>query len=397
MAGQKFTLTFDAQLNVNQMKGALNEIQKGLSGLNLPQNITNGLQNTFNQLAKEVQNFEALTSKSLNGNFDTRKIENSATKIERLFRSLQIQVKDLGNLSGKSLQKLFPDSAIKQISAGEKALSEYGRTVDQISSKVDAATKKVQEWQDKLSGRITQRDNQAQLVEDLKNNAKSVGELAQSNGVKQSIADYEALEKALDDAKQKLAEYQQAVANGERKANKITESGLTSQVNKLQATKDAYDQQAQAIKVAETQLKSYENAVNAATQKVAEYQATLQRVQQASGTEQLQAITKLFQDLSNAGFDTSKYTQDLQGAQQAVRDYEQTVSQGLVSAVNQASSAINNQSDVIQRNTEDTRQNALAQSQLNDRMRDVSALKSRIQYFFGLNNTINLFRNAVRE
>ena len=29
-------------------------------------------------------------------------------------------------------------------------------------------------------------------------------------------------------------------------------------------------------------------------------------------------------------------------------------------------------------------------------MRDVSALKSRIQYFFGLNNTINLFRNAVR-
>ena len=35
MAGQKFTLTFDANLNVSQMKGALADIQKGLNNLNL--------------------------------------------------------------------------------------------------------------------------------------------------------------------------------------------------------------------------------------------------------------------------------------------------------------------------------------------------------------------------
>jgi len=30
-------------------------------------------------------------------------------------------------------------------------------------------------------------------------------------------------------------------------------------------------------------------------------------------------------------------------------------------------------------------------------MKDVDALKSRIQYFFGLNNAINLFRRAIRS
>ena len=44
MAGQKFTLTFDANLNVSQMKGALGQIQNTLNGLHLPQNVTKALQ-----------------------------------------------------------------------------------------------------------------------------------------------------------------------------------------------------------------------------------------------------------------------------------------------------------------------------------------------------------------
>ena len=55
MAGQKFTLTFDANFNVSQMKGALADIQKGLNNLSLPQNITKGLQDTFNRLYKPYE------------------------------------------------------------------------------------------------------------------------------------------------------------------------------------------------------------------------------------------------------------------------------------------------------------------------------------------------------
>ena len=396
MAGQKFTLTFDANLNVSQMKGALADIQKGLNNLNLPQNITKGLQDTFNRLSKEVQNFEVLTSKDLTGKMDTRKIENSANKISNLFKTLQIQVKDLSSLSGKSLEKLFPDNAIKSITAGENALKSYNQTIKQIESTLTGATKKVQEWQDKLAGRTAQRNTQAQVVEDLKAQAKSVSELASAQGVKQSISDYKELEAAIQQAKQNIEDYNNAVANGDRKANQITARGLQNTLAKLEATKNAYDQQANAIKNAETQLKSYDNAVNGAQQKIAEFQATLDRLNQSAGQDKAQALTKLFQDLNNAGFDTSKYTQDLEGAKQAVDDFKQSIASGLVQSVQAASDAINNNSNIVERNTQDVRENSEVQAQLDARMRDVSALKSRIQYFFGLNNTINLFRNAVR-
>lgn len=396
MAGQKFTLTFDANLNVSQMKGALADIQKGLNNLNLPQNITKGLQDTFNRLSKEVQNFEVLTSKDLTGKMDTRKIENSANKISNLFKTLQIQIKDLSSLSGKSLEKLFPDNAIKSITAGENALKSYNQTIKQIESTLTGATKKVQEWQDKLAGRTAQRNTQAQVVEDLKAQVKSVSELASAQGVKQSISDYKELEAAIQQAKQNIEDYNNAVANGDRKANQITARGLQNVLTKLEATKNAYDQQANAIKAAEALLKSYDNAVNGAQQKIAEFQATLDRLNQTAGQDKAQALTKLFQDLNNAGFDTSKYKQDLEGAKQAVDDFKQSIASGLTQSVQAASDAINNNSNVIERNTQDVRENSAAQAQLDARMRDVSSLKSRIQYFFGLNNTINLFRNAVR-
>ena len=396
MAGQKFTLTFDAQMNVNQMKGALNQIQSSLNGLHLPQNITKELQDTFNKLSKEVQNFEVLTNKDLTGKMDTRKIENSANKISSLFKTLQIQVKDLGSLSGKSLEKLFPANAIKSITAGENAIKNYGETVKQIESTLTKATKKVQEWQDRLAGRTAQRDNQAQVVEDLKAQAKSVSELASAQGIKQSISDYKELEAAIKQAKQDIENYNNAVANGDRKANQITAKGLQNTLAKLEATKNAYDQQANAIKIAETVLKSYDNAVKGAEQKVAEFQATLDRLNQSAGQDKAQALTKLFQDLNNAGFDTSKYKQDLEGAKQAVDDFKQAIASGLIQSVQAASDVVNNNSGVIEKNTQDVRENSAAQEQLNARMRDVSALKSRIQYFFGLTNTINLFRQAVR-
>ena len=73
MAGQKFTLTFDANLNVSQMKGALGQIQSALNGLHLPQNITKGLQGSFDNLSKEIQSFEAALSKDITSKADFNK------------------------------------------------------------------------------------------------------------------------------------------------------------------------------------------------------------------------------------------------------------------------------------------------------------------------------------
>ena len=78
MAGQRFTLTFDANLEVSKMKGALGEIQKSLNGLQLPQNVTKGLQSTFQKLSEEIRNFEVQAGKDITGKADFSKLEKSA-------------------------------------------------------------------------------------------------------------------------------------------------------------------------------------------------------------------------------------------------------------------------------------------------------------------------------
>jgi len=49
-----------------------------------------------------------------------------------LFEKLRIQIKDLGNLSSKDLEKLLPDSVIKNINTANTALKTYNDTLNTI-------------------------------------------------------------------------------------------------------------------------------------------------------------------------------------------------------------------------------------------------------------------------
>ena len=215
--------------------------------------------------------------------------------------------------------------------------------------------------------------------------------------LKEPINDVKDLQNAWNEAKQKLTEYQEAVKNGDRKPNKITEQGLQNLVAKIEATINAWNQQQNAIAQAESRLKQFTTSAENAKNKIAEIQVTLQRLQSESGTGKATALQQLFDQLNNAGFDTSKYTNDIQGATQAVRDFENAQMQLAQTGVANATNQINQQDSSVQKLTNDTRTCVEQNRQLNTQMRDVDALKSRIQYFFGLNNAINLFRRAVRS
>ena len=88
--GQRFTLTFDAQLNVGQMKGAIGNIQSELNRLQLPPNLTRGITSTLSSLEKEIRNFEVAAGKDLGNKNNFNALERSAEKIQTLFKDLQI-------------------------------------------------------------------------------------------------------------------------------------------------------------------------------------------------------------------------------------------------------------------------------------------------------------------
>lgn len=393
---QKFTLTFDAQLNVGQMKGALSNIQSELNKLKLPAGVDKGLQDTFTKLSNEIKNFENLTNKSSFTSADFKQVEKSATKISDLFSHLQSQVKTLGSLSNKELQKLFPADTVKKIEAGEKALDSYQSTIDQLNNKLATANDRLKALQTKLQVRIQNKDTAQANVDNLINSAQSINDLAKTEGVKQDIQTYKELEAALKAARQAKDDYDKAVGSGSRKANSITEAGLNKTISRLEAVKKAYDDQTNAIKTAQQVLTAAKGQVTRTYNEIAEAQLNLTQAQKEAFAGSATAIQQLFQDLSNAGFDTSKYKPDIDNAKQAVDDYVAVIRNQLLASIQSVDNALNSNEQAYEDNRREVEENALANQRLDERMRDVSALKSRIQYFFGLSNAINLVKRAIR-
>ena len=175
MAQQKFTLTFDAQLNVSQMKGALSELQGSLNKLNIPDSMGKGIQNTMSQLQKEILNFETKASKQITNKSDFTNIEKSAEKIVELYNKLKIQVKDVTGMSGKDLEKLFPASVTQNINTATKALSNYKNELKKAEQNVNSAQQAV----NKLNQQIAQENGKKILTtdqfKDLKNQVKDAG------------------------------------------------------------------------------------------------------------------------------------------------------------------------------------------------------------------------------
>lgn len=393
---QKFTLTFDAQLNISQMKSALSNIQSELNKLKLSTGADRGLQDTFTKLSNEVKNFENLTNKSSFTSADFKQVERSATKISDLFSNLQSQVKALGSLSDKELQKLFPSDAVNKIQAGEKALDAYQSAIDQLNGKLATANDRLKTLQSKLQVRIQNKDAAQINVDNLTNNVQSINDLAKAEGVKQEIQTYKELEAALNSARQAKANYDQAVANGSRKANSITEAGLNKTISRLEAVKQAYDDQTNAIKMAQQVLSAAKGQVTRTYNDIAEAQLNLTQIQKETFTGSAAAVQQLFQDLNNAGFDTSKYTADIDGAKQAITEYVDVIRNQLLASIQSVDNALDSNGHAYEDNRKKIEENILANQRLDERMRDVSMLKKRIQYFFGLTNTINLVKSAIR-
>ena len=133
------------------MKGALNEIQKSLNNLHLPQNATKGLQGTFSKLSEEIQKFEVAAGKEIGSKADFSKIEKSATRIGELFGTLKRQISELTGKSGKELEKLFPEDITKKITNATNALNTYKEATNAAKQAMTNAAKEVDKFNKKLN------------------------------------------------------------------------------------------------------------------------------------------------------------------------------------------------------------------------------------------------------
>lgn len=389
MAKEKFTLQFDALLNVSQMKGALNSVQGELNKLKLPSNVTRELQNTFQKLSTEVKNFENATSGGVSSKSDFTRLESSAKKILGLYDKLQNQVQGLQNLSGSSLEKLFPEQVVNNIKAAKAALIDYQRALqtattnlekaqsaqDKIQSKINSEQGKkavTSEEYKKISGDLKEAESQLEtyrtkireVSEEIKNLENSLKAPKKSSTYRQYITE-------LDELKQKEVAFQQEVT---RLATE--KAGVTTN-----------EKQAEALAKLNIQ---YQEAL----QKVAEYKQALENLQSSSAGGAIDQLLNTIGQLT--GTDLSSSTNKIEDATAALENYINAAAQGAQGGLQAFGQALTANRAPLEQTNEDLRRGRIEQEQYDARVKDVSALKHRIQYFLGLNNAVNLLRRAIR-
>lgn len=391
MGSQKYTLTFDAQFNISQMKAALTQIQSSLGNLHLPQNITKGLEGTFRKLSKEVSEFEVAASKDITKKSDFTKVEKSADRIISQFERLKLQIKDLSNLPDANLEKLFPKTITDNLNKAKAALKQYDNQVLKYTQDITKAQGKVQDAQNAINRENSKTVLSENKFKQLKTEIKDVEDALTT--YKQLLTDLnnkeQALSQQLGQNKNKSSRYRQVVKDIQDTKTAIAtlQTQLTSLTNQFanSTTNTAHAKDLAKLNQEYTQ----------ATQNLANLQAALanlQSTQVGGGVEQLiREIEKL------TGLDLSKLPISMKTVADAITTYLTSNLGNLRNNFNQVTQSLNGLGGAFTNNKDHIQDFNQELEEFDTRAKDINALKMRITYFFGLNNAIQLARRAVRS
>lgn len=392
---QKFEIIFDASMNVGQIRGSVNEIQKSLSSISLPQNLTTKFSTIIGNLSKELDNFERLAQRGFETKGDFSQFEKSGKKVLDLFDDLKYSVSSLTKMSDKDLEKLFPKELSSNIKEAKSALTEYTRAAAEQEKEIKKQQRTIENFEKSLAKlKDTQKKTEQKTTVDdtkykeLQNQVKEAENALVSLQKKQEELNTQSqqLESSLK-APKKSSRYRQIQEQLEELNPQVEEAKNTfnnlhtqlSNTTTLDKQKTKLDDLASKISVLEEKL------VNARTE--------LSNTQ--SNTE---AIDKLFTALEKiTGIDLSTFPRTLEGAASAI---DTLVSGGIdevKSKIKDVGNAANNANGPVKEFDENIRKTGDDFDKFDAAARDVEALKQRITYFFGLNNAINLARRAIQN
>ena len=386
MSERKFTIQFDAQLNIDQMKNALNQIQSSFSNLKMPNNIGKNVQKTIDDLQVSLRNFEAMASKGITSKTDFNKLESESNKIVTSFERLKIQLKDINKLSGTDVEKLFPSTIAQNIKDARQEILNYSEALEKTKTSITDQTKTIENLK-------------AQLAEVQNTPIWGGTQTKELNNVNKEI---NSIGQQLDELKRKRDELKNK--NGEpliqpEKSSRWRE--MTKEITELESKLAQLQQREQELKTQRENSTTYAQQakdvkkLNASIAAASEELKQLQQQEQQLNTTNLNELLQLIGKLT--GLDISQFPQSIEGATQALAMFKQQAEQAANGGVQDLNTKTQEAQGAVNGLTGAVDSAGQATAQMDATFNDVKSLKSRIQYFFGLNNVINLFKRGIRS
>ena len=370
MAQQDFMVKIGASMDVSQVEDAIKKLGTSLGQLKIDPKATTDLTKGLEKLKQQVETFKD-KSKNVTDEKDMSELLTLAKGITRTYDSLIAKIKVMSSLSGEAAKKLFPPDTAAKIKAASKALEDY-------RDKIIAAEKSVTKQQDKIDNLNTR----------LQESAKAAG---------LTVDEFKNIEKAVEDARKEVEKYNEELEEA-KKAPRASD-GRTKEgrrVKELTGKRDA----------AQSRLEGLEGNSGAISKQAEEYAKKI-----ADAEVRLRALQKAVADLNAAGGNKLKELTDslkaitglylegknLEEIATALEEMGKTDLANLVTSLQQAGQTAGEAAPNMNKFAEETKDATEKTKQFDKQAGELSSLKSRIAYFFGAQNAINLFKKAIRS
>lgn len=365
------TLSINANLNIQQVLNSIKQIKSNLNGLSLPKNLSQQFGSAASKLEKSLNELSLFSGKELN--IDEAK---QALKIIEDIQKAGVNFQGvLKNIGGLDLKNLKLDSFAKSYDDITNAVKKYEQAVENAKKSTTNAYAKAQAEQKDLKSRITAARSNL--------NEKTV---------KRDVAflDLEAEKQKLEEAKRIAEEYKKTVS--EEVYNKSDQKANVDATGKRVTTLQ------NRVTDIDTTIKNLKKTIADYEKQITQLESTKKRSISATPAVQnaWNEIINLFKGSNVPGVDKiAKY--DLDAVNSALKGLE--TSQGekvkkLLADIQKNASGAAGGVDQLNNSGKSLKGAVTTTEQFN---RELDMMQNRIQYFFGLNNSIQLLKRGLRE
>lgn len=365
------TLSINANLNIQQVLASIKQIRNGLNTLSLPKGLDKQFDSTATKLEKSLNELSTFSGRELK--IDEAK---QALKIIQDIQKAGVSFQGvLNNIGGLDLKSLKLDSFAKSYDDITNAVKKYEQAVENAKKSTTNAYAKAQTEQKDLKSRITAaRSNLNKEV------------------VKRDVAllDLEAEKQKLEEAKRIAEEYKKTVSEevfnkSDQKANvDATEKRVTTLQKRVTDINTTIDNLKKAITDYEKQIAKFESTKKRSISNNPAVQNAWNEIinlLKGSGVSEVDKIDKFNLDAVKSALEGLE-TAQAEKVKQLLGDIQKNAN-GAAGGVDQ----LNNSGKSLKGAVTTT-------EQFN---RELDMMQNRIQYFFGLNNSIQLLKRGLRE
>ena len=383
-AKKLFPSAFDSR--TSDLLSRINQIDAAFQTLGRKQNAFNNLEVEIKGISDRLQEVENLAANKdeLSKTFQeaSQAAKDTTEKVQQLREqmSAQIQLK----ISSESFDKV--QTEVTELEGQLSALTKKGVTTGKGGKGVYQG-KGVGDWEKALKSGTQEEKAQASAALEL---------LRNYNKINQALKEQQ---KLLTDMK-KLQEISSQPGGLEDSKNLKDASKILGNKEQVAQALDAQAQAAERAAIAQNNLNVAENAntekaglqekLAKKTQQLAELKTTIDGLK---GATDLNALTKSVNELTNSNFQPVK--EDLENMAEAVRKVDATAYEQLKQKLSELGIVLPGVSQDLDGLREGFDQAGDKVETFNRQLSEVESLKQRIAYFFGLSNSIQLFKRAV--